>query len=603
MNRAHPVARAAWALALALFVAVVAGALALAPRGLDRTDEGLYLNTISHPSDDPATILLFGYVYHPAYAVLGGDIAALRSFGMLLTVALGAVTAWTVLGRTRLAGVAGARGRRLVLSLLIGATGLLVIVGMPLSPGYNSLALQGLLVTTTGLALALFDEARTALVGWSVLGLGGALTFLGKPTTALALVVLLVAVGLATFGPWLKGLPVAVLACVAALVVCTRGDLGSVASQLAAGIDASTAMGGHDDLIRWDTPFHKASFLLPALAVVGGVGVGLSLVEHGGRVLRGLGGAVLGLAVAAAGVSVWWWVQRDSALFSMSDAPTLVLLVLGLSALGLRGVRTKANGEAAPTGDPAAAGSSRQSQRAFILLLLFLLALPAAFAFGTNVNLWSAQGRAAIFWVLAATLLLARRPTPLVLAPGLAALLLVGTYVIGTALGPYRYPPLLEATTRAEVTPAGATLLLTPEDADRTRALLAEGARLGIGQNTWILDLTGDSPGYIHELGARAAGRAWNLGGYPGSIEATLVALAQQPCRLTGSWLLVSSAGRRSVDPAAVLGRFGLSVDDYTVAGTFERIGWAFGGPSYVDTAQILKPRGTLAVSACPADR
>ena len=81
------VGRLALTVSGALAAYVVAVNLFVASRGLDRTDEGMYLNSIRHPDDDVATVLLFGYVYHPAYAALGGDIVGLRWFGMVLTVA------------------------------------------------------------------------------------------------------------------------------------------------------------------------------------------------------------------------------------------------------------------------------------------------------------------------------------------------------------------------------------------------------------------------------------------------------------------------------------------------------------------------------------
>ena len=96
--------REGWGTQLALNVSgalaayVIAVNLFVASRGLDRTDEGMYLNSIRHPEDDVATVLLFGYAYHPAYAVLSGDIVGLRWFGMILTVVVGATSAWTLLG-------------------------------------------------------------------------------------------------------------------------------------------------------------------------------------------------------------------------------------------------------------------------------------------------------------------------------------------------------------------------------------------------------------------------------------------------------------------------------------------------------------------------
>lgn len=155
-----------WALA-ALTAVVVLGTAAVTTRSFDRTDEGFYLNAISRPNDDRATILLFGYVYHPIYALVGGNVVALRWAGIVVTVAAAALLAWTALGLERLVGAGGVQRRwgRLALSVAVGATGLITLVQYPLSPSYNSLALQALCVVGAGLALALFTGGRRALVG------------------------------------------------------------------------------------------------------------------------------------------------------------------------------------------------------------------------------------------------------------------------------------------------------------------------------------------------------------------------------------------------------------------------------------------------------
>lgn len=112
---------------------------------------------------------------------------ALRWAGIVVTVAAAALLAWTVLGLERLVGAGEVQRRwgRLALSVAVGATGLITLVQYPLSPSYNSLALQALCVVGAGLALALFTDGRRALVGWALIGAGGMLTFLAKPTTAI----------------------------------------------------------------------------------------------------------------------------------------------------------------------------------------------------------------------------------------------------------------------------------------------------------------------------------------------------------------------------------------------------------------------------------
>ena len=46
--------------------------------GFDFTDEGFYLNWISNPQNFRASVTQFGFVYHPLYKLIGGNIALLR---------------------------------------------------------------------------------------------------------------------------------------------------------------------------------------------------------------------------------------------------------------------------------------------------------------------------------------------------------------------------------------------------------------------------------------------------------------------------------------------------------------------------------------------
>src|ERR1700737_2348900 len=57
--------------------------------GFEFTDEGFYLNWISNPWDYHASVTQFGFVYHPLYKLVGGDIALLRQANVLILFALG----------------------------------------------------------------------------------------------------------------------------------------------------------------------------------------------------------------------------------------------------------------------------------------------------------------------------------------------------------------------------------------------------------------------------------------------------------------------------------------------------------------------------------
>ena len=161
--------------------------------GFDFTDEGFYLNWISHPFNYSASLSQFGFLYHPLYQLVGGDIAALRQANVMLNFCLGWSAGWALLSR-----IFGVRTLSVLPKFAISAgmasSGLLSLVfaGMWLpTPSYNSLAFQGLLITAAGLFLVDKTSSRASMVGCVLIGVGGWLVFMGKPTSAAASKVLL----------------------------------------------------------------------------------------------------------------------------------------------------------------------------------------------------------------------------------------------------------------------------------------------------------------------------------------------------------------------------------------------------------------------------
>ena len=85
----------------------------------------------------------FGFVYHPLYDLVSGDIVALRRINLVLTMALGV---WCA-GETVFA-VTGAR--RWLLALCLGAPAMRVFDLWLVTPNYNTLTVQAALVVIAG---------------------------------------------------------------------------------------------------------------------------------------------------------------------------------------------------------------------------------------------------------------------------------------------------------------------------------------------------------------------------------------------------------------------------------------------------------------------
>ncbi|WP_323100634.1 hypothetical protein [Intrasporangium sp. YIM S08009] len=589
----------------------------LATHGLDLTDEGLYLNAISHPADDRSTLLLFGFVYHPLYVMAGGDVVVMRWIGMGLSVLAMAALSWVAMGTKALVGHRPLRlPLRVAVSAGVGATALATVAQMPMSPGYNSLTLQGLAAATAGLVLAVTRHGIQRKTGAVLVGLGGWLTFMGKPTTAAALAAIVIVTFLALPGRWRSSMWMAPVAAAAAgglsLAVFSSGP-GDLVTVLSNGVATSQALGGHDSLIRRD-PFLGQPTTLALLVLAGALAVGAALVaarldQRKGTHLRGTRAAALVLLLVLLGVLgvcaraiVWRWGQAPVTMaLAASDAAANLLLGSGVAITAVAGALAWA-ATRQPRRRAGFLAHIDGSRRTHLTLVGALLCMPLAQAFGTNVNLWAAQGRAVSFWLLALSLLLVRHVSAphtrlLWMTPSLVAVTLLIATLAASAAAPYRYAPAASATVETRV--AGGSIRLTSADHQAAADLTTLARRLGFDERTRVLDLTGDSPGSIFVLGARAVGQGWIIGGYRGSESAARLAIDNDRCNVQGAYLLVSPSAPRAI-PTRVLTEVGRALDrDYDAVGVFSRARPSVGAAPRVEAVTVYRPRATAPRLPC----
>lgn len=550
------------------------------PRGLDLTDEGYYLTEIAHPGDTSATALLFGWVWHPVYAVLGGSVVGLRLVGFALVALLSFALTLAVV---RLAPSRPQPGRLALAGVCVVATALafLPLSSIPATPSYNTLAWLALAASALGCALAW--SGRRPVLGGVLVGLAGAAAAT-KPTTALVLAVLVL---LTT--PWRRtGIrPVlaasgVLAACFVALVVVAPGHLGGLVDVVQRGVEATV---GHADLVRRD-PY------LRSMQVFAGLGLAALGGAASGRLARRrpLVGAALGaVSVAVATASLWrWW---DVGMTSSIDVllPTAALTFFGL--LGVVASVVTVRRHRSPRGlDPV---------RVRLTILLGLL--PLAYAFGTNNNLWHWAGQTVVFWFLAILLMVGTTGAVAATAGGLAAYTALVSAVI-TPLDPYRSGPLTQ-TQVTQVSRAGATVRLPEEEARVVTGMLAVGERLGVTRETRVLDLTGASPGVVWAWGARPLASGWVIGGYPESLEAARTSIEPARCDLARALVLWAPGQRRAI-PDEALAPWGVDLPgDYRVVATIPTLtppATSANPTPVVAPVRVLEPV-TVSPTGCPA--
>ena len=154
--------------------------------GFDFTDEGFYLTWISNPFIHEFSTSQFGFIYHPLYALMEESISGVRRVNILVTWTLSSILTYKIL-RMAVPQSADHNFSLLALSVAIASCSLATFSFSLVTPSYNSLNVQAALIVSLGLVLIVKDPTHENLSGWVLVGIGGWLSFMAKPTTAAAL--------------------------------------------------------------------------------------------------------------------------------------------------------------------------------------------------------------------------------------------------------------------------------------------------------------------------------------------------------------------------------------------------------------------------------
>lgn len=588
-------------------VGVVGRMLWYSRYGLDLTDEGYYLNWISSPGQYEASATLFGFVYHPLYVLVGGDILLMRQANILIMFGLGWLAAYLAFTRVL------AQPRTSVTVITAAAAGgCSTMLGFHVNlvtPSYNSLVLCGIMVVIIGLlidppdAAAGDDDGPVRTVGlrraWILVGVGGVLIFCGKPTAAVSVGVVVCVYALVS-GRWrstrlLWAGGTGLVSLLALAVVIDRNPWDFV-MRLWVGAERLAVLGaGHDsaEVMRWDSlavegPFRQA--MVGAIVIMALAGIAFGFRAR-------IGGFIAGVAAVIA--AVWWFrmTEQEYQVFSDRDLNPRSMMITG----PLAAVIVVA----------ALAGRERlrSVSRAQWALAGTLLILPHASAIGSNLHYWQQAGMAAISWTVAAIVVFVPFKTRYWVPAAVLPITLMGqvmTYAFlhPTFEWPYRQAqPMFEFTERASVGPADRSLYMTDDAAPFIRETKEVFSDLGLDDGHPVIDLTGQSPGVIWVGGALAVDHPWVIGGYSGSDDHERAALAELPCeQVAESWVLWEEDGPRTIS-RLTLEVFGAEWhEDYRVAAEWDapQIGRR---PWDVDrgTLQLWEPTRSAAeaVAAC----
>jgi hypothetical protein len=552
--------------------------------GLDFTDESFYLIWISNPFIYQVSASQFGFVYHPLYKLVGGDIVFLRQSNIVITFGLAWILCIFMLRsaysyKNSDAYLSWKDPRLLVISAVLASTSLasLVFSGHWFStPSYNTLAFNALLLAGIGAILSEKVITRTSMGGWLIIGIAGWMAFMAKPTTALALgscmVCYLILAGKLNIRGIVMSIVIAVilLACSAWII---DGSITVFVKRLSDAVELAKVMqGGHawSDVFRWD------SFKFSGLE----------------RIV--LSFATLFMFVASLLAS---YTRPPQKHLTMGIVVSLAGIVLGiiaglffppLSRAPFQGLQVWA----APMGGLLAAAVvfrrkllSAISKKDLALALCFMV-FPHVYAFGTNDNYWGSASVVGFFWVMSGVALLCaylamERAWRIILQVAIGAqVIMVASLYVGME-HPYRQMrPLRLNTNVVEIGSNNSRLVLNQDVATYLVELRRTATGGGFKSDMPMIDLTGHFPGALFALDAKAIGQAWIVGGYPGSETRATLVFDRVSCQeLLAAWVLTEPSGIRKLSDQ-ILWRYGLDLQR-----------------DYIEVGRLHAPKGEYSVS------
>ncbi|WP_113261289.1 hypothetical protein [Agrobacterium cavarae] len=567
--------------------------------GLDLSDESFYLVWISNPFIYDASATQFGYLYHPLYALLNGSLSALRQANIIITFALAWCLSATVMRYSaRLEG--DVETSLLIVSAGLATSSLSIFDTSLLTPSYNSLALQALMITSIGILLAARDLTYRSFVGWALIAIGGWLAFMSKPTTAAALALVTslyliisrkASVALICFAVFI----VSLLLFSSALLI--DGSLGGFLNRILMGVDDAKILGGGysmGSLFRLDDfNLGKAGKLvILTLCLMTSVAMWGSIT----KTYRGTRVSFCLLLLSFVSI-IFFTISRTTILTRLGEFQ-------GLAIFGVMIAATSATFLARDHRPlPSLAGPD------WALAFLFLV-MPHIFAFGTNRNYWVNGAWAGIFWLLSSIILaapVARKSRSWSFAVPLAfsTQIVVAALIQSGVQNPQRQPEALylnDVTLKLGQQKTAVTLASTY--AAYLSSVISQAAASGFKPKTPVIDLTGQSPGVLYAIGAKSIGQAWMIGAYPGSQQLAEVALRRASCDDIGTaWVLLEPEGPRSISPQLLRVMGLLFPENYRKMATWTTPSGA-GGYDEIRIQDFYAPRNPQAsVDACLDER
>ena len=475
-------------------------------RGIDFTDEGLYLLAADPPSNTTAWVTPFGWSTAPLFRLVRHDIASFRTLGVVLAVLAGGALGW-VIGTSLTTDNATPTTRNLWCRSAVATVG---AMGAPFfassllrTPGYNWVSLVGLVVGATGAILAIrLPRDRVGLrrlwrahLAAALLAFGTCFAVPSKPTSApLLLVAAALRISLqlgrrrtiefaALVGIW--GLAIVVFAVLAGFWPVEFWVTLWRSTRFPPLHPNQTIAGALKDVLRtpkvaWQqlSLLRTATKLLVLGATIAAIAINRRRRVH--PLIRCLPlilvvTAAVGTELASPGLGGPNAPER----FAWTGTANAAVLLLAAAALHLL-----ANWRL----------TGRADRRHALSIAAFTIVLAMTFAFGSAMGIYHQMGLAvSLLWLAAAAVVAAIAHGPIrPIALGVvavASILMVAGNTVDSRHHPYRNVDVAEQTTAVTVGPHGATLLVDADTASFLDRLQSSAMTAGFCHGTPLIGM------------------------------------------------------------------------------------------------------------------
>jgi hypothetical protein len=557
--------------------------------GFDFTDEAVYLLLMERPEEYTTFHILSGFIYQPLYNLTNGNVFHLRVINFLFLLAI-AYNLSRLLLQTIAPKGSSFKGLFLHLSSfqLSLCASVILLLWLP-TPNYNLLNYIAIMIVATGILIIsrnISGKKLMYLVGWLLVAIGGYLSFMSRPHTALFLGIMVIIWASVTknFKPkWVIFAFISALILISFTSLYIEGSIFGIFQRFFMASRLETLSENHHPLQIISLNFDSFLYVFSSQRVIIGslfllYGFSLAFFEQNKILFK--------ILFILCPILLFFFLLNYLNLFwhNLGAGYLLWLPILGYIVCLIWKNRS------AP-------------QKSDKPLLIFLILLTGIYGLGSNNSYFVTTSLSSyfillgLFSILTGTSLPQNFPSRVIVLSSISLIVTIGIVITGLG-NPYRQPSVLWSyNSQASIRVDDPPLTVSPFTATYLQNLHSLANDIKLQPNSPIIDLSGGSPGTMYALGGYTPKTPWIYSGARGSNKLFFFAINMMSCSQIANSLVIfeNTAIRPPLNPS-VLNAFGQKFpDDYLLTGMVMKHS-EFNRYRFYTTQQLFfKPKRPLA--------